>query len=922
MRISLPPGTEIKGIKSEYIVGDIISISDRTTTLLCRDNHNRELRIKIFDGENSIRKDSYEFFFEVRTRGLIQLVDYGEVSGNQFYVFNNYNVQSIDKQAVSIEILVKSIIPQLSYVISQVHSKKYILRDITREHVLFDPNINEIMYAGLSNFIKLSNRATSTKEPGYGQNYSYIAPEVERYGYSMASDFFSLGVLLLNILKGKDIIQEISSKQFYDGLNSGKVPGIDVNHLKNTSPSMYSVEDRVTYLILGLLLPDPNQRWGYGEIKCWCNNQMIPLVQAGDKTVYQYASPLILDGEKCWNDRQIAETISKNGQLWNKQSYKNVCDFLRVHQSKKLMTVKGYSFNEDEKSMVFKTIYTLYPAINGFSWNGVLYKDANQLIEKIKCGSLAFDELQNILRSGCLSFFEDVRAKNALVDNIDIQEIYAIENVERSSPGDGASRCIQLFASSKQDRYFIIEGKKCGNVSDLLSVYRTDAIKLKEKSVQILNDSSFRAWLWAKGYDQLGKEAISSINVNPENAFPILLTVLETCSINNVERKAVREVFVKYSDLSPIAWLFSNIKYYVDKSELNTSIYNRFINTKIDLNKRVIELNDFLSGYVRDYQQFVQTTLKNPFILEFGGDNCSYDFEPMYESGYFCEKWNDLLDVCPAFLYSVKGHIDNNKIRNWIRKCGEEQKDYLKTKSSEIDTKDTSIVNDYLYKCKKNINSAIIMLIIAAILMFVGFHYSIGFSILSFGFAFIYPLLSLAWYHKKKIRAEIWNRTYIQQADTVSSINALIRQVDERENDIYKGIINGKNNRCIVKTNNMAFVSISLEDPDALDLTTGQKCLAYLSTFGYVLLTTAVLGYVYSSFVTACLYAIIYGIGAPYLLRKNKFINSCFEWTITTCIVGGVSVFGGLVFGNTFLVTMNWIPVVLVIVIVVLMIIS
>ena len=123
-------------------------------------------------------------------------------------------------------------------------------------------------------------------------------------------------------------------------------------------------------------------------------------------------------------------------------------------------------------------------------------------------------------------------------------------------------------------------------------------------------------------------------------------------------------------------------------------------------------------------------------------------------------------------------------------------------------------------------------------------------------------------------------------------------------------------------SDNKSVNTISLEDPDALDLTIGQIFFAYLSTFGYVLLTTVVLGNVYSSFVTACLYACIYGIGAPYLFRKKKFINSCYEWTITTCIVAGISMFGGLAFGNTFLATMNWIPVVIVIVIIVFMIIS
>ena len=923
MRISIPPGTEVKGKKSKYIIENIISISGRTTTVSCKDSQSRKYRLKFFDGENSIGKDSYKFFSEVKTRGLLPLVDYGEFSNNQFYVYNDYNVQSIDQQVISIDLLVRKIIPQISYVISQIHSKKYLLRDISREHVLFDENLKEVMLIGLSNFVKLPGKATATKEFGYGQHYSYIAPEVEQYGYSSTSDYFSLGILLLSIIKGRNAIQDISQKEFYEGLNSGKVPGIDVKHLKNTSPNMYSVEDRVAYLILGLLLPNPNQRWRYGEIKCWCNNQMIPLVQRGEKIVYQYTQPLSLDGKKCWNDKQIAETISKNSRLWNKQNYKSICEFLCNQHSKHSAIIEGFNRDDNDKSKIFKTIYTLYPALNGFSWNGVLYKNARELIEKIKKENSNICELQDILRSRCLSFFVEIRAKITLTDNIKIREIQTIEDIEKKSPGEGASRCILLFTPSKQDRYFEVEGKKCSNVSDLLSAYKENVIKLKDYSAQLLKDSMFQAWLWSKGCEQMGKEAINSINASSKNAFPILLIVLENCSSSDEEKKVVREIFIRYSDLSPIAWLFSNIKYYSDKSKFNTGLYNRFSNTRIDLNKSVLELNQFLSGYVRDYQQFVQNTLSNPLILEFGGgESVSYDFEPMFESGFFCEKWNDLLDVCPAFLFSVNGHVDNQKIRDWLSSCGDKQREILKTRPSGIDTKDTSGVYDYLHKCKKNLNSVIIMMIIATILMFAGFNYSVGFSILSFALAIIYVILSGTWYHQKKVRAEIWYRTYSQQADAITSINSLIRQVSEREDTIYKRIINKTNSKCKIKSDNTLVDSISLEDPEDLDLTKGQKILAYLSTFGYVLLTMAVLGHVYTSFVTACLYAAIYGIGVPYLFRKKKFVNSCYEWTITTCIVAGISMFGGMVYGNTFLATMNWIPVVIVIVIVVFMIIT
>ena len=91
--------------------------------------------------------------------------------------------------------------------------------------------------------------------------------------------------------------------------------------------------------------------------------------------------------------------------------------------------------------------------------------------------------------------------------------------------------------------------------------------------------------------------------------------------------------------------------------------------------------------------------------------------------------------------------------------------------------------------------------------------------------------------------------------------------------------------------------------------------MAYLSSYGFVMMAAIYLGNAYSSFLSVSIYAVIYGIGAPFLINRNRFVNSCFAWTITTLMLTGVSIFGGMTFGNSFFVTMNWIPVVCLIVI-------
>jgi len=912
MRMSLPPGTELIGKKSKYIVDHIENIGDRAVLALCTDKQGREYRVKVFDGGTSINGESYHFFEEVKSQGLLPLVDCGDISGRPFFIFNNYNVQSVGQQVISIDLLANRIIPQISYVLNQIHSKRYVVRDISEEHILFDANAKEIMLVGLGNFTKLQGKATTTKEEGFGQHYSYIAPEVEKYGYSFASDYFSLGVTLLSIIRGRNVIQDITQKQFYDGLMAGKVPGIDVNMLRNTPANMYSMEDKICYLILGLLLPDPNQRWGYGEIRCWCNNQMIPLVRTGGKINYQYAMPLVLGGKQCWNDKQIAECISRDTSLWTNACYKQICDYLKKNSSRSFPIVDGFQRDDSDTARIFKTIYTLCPAMNGFAWEGIVYRDTQEMVVAVNNKKLTLSGLQNLLRNDCLSFFERARASLGLADGVDLSEIRAVEQAEKASPGEGASRCILLFTTNKKARTFTVDGNTFGSVSDLLKAYKGRENRLKQISSQMISNSSFQAWLWANGLEKLGKEAERSVKINPNNAFPICLTLLEKSASSEQEKKAVREIFLMYGDLAPIAWLFGNINYYVDETGMNRKIYERFKNVRLDLNKSVQELNDYLSDYVRDYQQFVQSTLDNPLTLEFGRDpSVRYDFRPMYDSGFFCQKWNDMLDVCPAFLHSVNSPLDEQRIRSWLSTCADRQREILGNRSSLIDVKDTTWAAEYLDKVKKNYSMAIVMPVVAVILMVVSFSTSVGLALLSFAVAIIYPLVALTWYHTKKVRAERWYRTYTQQADNLATLNSMTQLVGTRETAIFQQLKKNVKSECVVKDQGTMANSAGLDDLEALDVPLGHKILGFLSLTGYVILATLIWakGDLNIALPTGIFYAAEYGLGVALYFRKEKYLSSCQEWTLMTCGLAGLALIGGVIFGVDSLGIMAAIPI-------------
>ena len=917
-RLSVPPGTVVKGLKGQYKVKNILSISDRSVTLVCTDSSIQRWRLKVYNGNSSITEEIQRRILAVNVKGVMCPYDIGDYSGLRFAVFRKVDdATSMDKYPVSIQVLTNKVIPQMARVLDQYHRNRILLRDICPEHMLYRPNEEIMAYCGFSNAVALNGKATTTKAPGYGQHFSFIAPEVEKYGYSSCSDFFSLGVTLLSILRGYNPIGKVDQRTFYEQLNKGAVPGIDVQHLRNTPPSLYSAEDKILYLILGLLIPDPRQRWGLGEIRCWCNNQRIPLVQNGPRVWYQFNEPFIIGSKKYWNARMLAKGIASQGQAWSDSVVRNVPAFCKKQTLGCSSELERYRSDHSlsVSGKIFRYVYVLDPSINGFWWNGGKYADTNELINAVKVGRLGLIELSNILRDGAFSFFEN-RRQSLGIQGINIQEIETLERIEASEPGKGAQRCLMLFSGDSQNRSFTVEGKQYHSLSDLINGYKTNGKKLRALSASILTNDSFQAWLWAKGMEAVGSEAARIASNNPEQSFYLLLSICESEIKDEAIKRKTRELYLRWGEYSPIVWLAHNVKYYQCTTDSHRSLYDAFLRAKFNLNDTLAVLSRFANSLVSDYQLFVSRTLTNPFLLE--NDNLedhSIGYYPLYEGGYFCCRWEGGLEVCPAFLRSVGEGIDQKVIRDWLDNASKEEEERLRKKNDSIPILSSLNVEnerDYLSVCNRNLQAAIFMLIFAAVLLVLSF----GGFLTTGGFAFIaailFPIFSLNWYYNRKVHAEIWIRNKNELGNRRSVINNQISNLKYRKNVIEQDIISGKSVKSIVADKIVSTSCSDIEDPQMLNLSAGQKVMAYVSTYGFVMLATSAIGNVYQSFFSASLYALVYGIAIPFLIQRRKFVNSCFGWCIITTSVALASIAGGVAFGTSFFVTMNWVPLLIV----------
>ena len=909
MRVSLPEGTKLVGKNRSYEVKKLSEISSRSINVYCLGTDGKTYLVKVFDGEHCVQEQLVRKVMDLNVTGAAPIADFGTFQGRIFLVMYYYTQKNLLDQAVSVVDIFNFIIPQLLYVIQKYHFHHILLRDISPENILYEPNKRVILFTGLDNAVELTGRATYTKAPGYGQSFEYLAPEVERMGYGYASDFFSLGVTAYRIFRGDNPFQNSSKEAYHRNLESGVIPGIDVGYLKNAEYESLNPGDRIKYLIVGLLIANPENRWGYEEIRCWCNNQCIPWVQSGERVVYQFDRCITINGEKCWNVAMVTKNLAIIGNLPGTEM-KALVSFLDA-QLRNDACSKAIAGCNHGKAEAFKLVYTLSPGLNGFWWNGKCYSNPENFVQIMKNRQ---EELRLILINNCLSFYVSCREKNGMKVSNNPGEIRLLEEMEKNQPGTGVNRALVVLTENKSDRTFRFRQKDYRSIAQLLTDYSGSVNELKNSSAEIILNDSFQTWLWSRGLENAGTEAKRSINNNPQTSFTVFLSLCEACAENDTEKAGVRKLYLSNGEYAPIVWLVLHLDGYGIAKPENRSAYDRMKNLRISTEYNVAELSNQLNEVVKDYQLFVHDTLKNPFRLEnepLTEDDFSY--YPLNVSYFFCTRWNNRFDVCPAFLTDTRQSLNRQEILEWLDRSAEEEKQALRKKKDNIAMPKT-IGNNYSKRCVANVFFSIVMIGLAVLLLPLALWFSPVWTCIMFLIAIAFPLAAATRYHRNRYLGNSWIANQNAQKNVADLLQDSLDAIPNRKTQFLSLIMKGERVPCEIYSTPPAGDTGKQdhqEAPKPYEMGTGLGVLACFSAFSMVMLTGFDFGKFMPVFSTLCLYLIVLGFGIPVFALRRKWMKSAISWfwftglaMILAFMIGVILIASGVYRGM-------WIPIVL-----------
>lgn len=655
IRLFLSPGTKVSGRRDTYVTGDLICMSARSVTVSCRTSSGVRMRLKFFNGENGVTEEMQERIVSCVASGVIVPQDFGTYAGRAFYVFPLLSVTDTGKAPVPLRLLLEKLIPGMAYILAFYHSRRILLRDIRPEHILYQPENGKFAFCGLGNAVGLAERATATKASGFGQEAEFVAPETEKYGYSMASDYYALGVTLLTIILGKNPLSSIPRNHLAGYLAAGKFGYISRSDYEGRSYRVMSEQDKVNYLILGLLDPDPASRWGYGELRCFCHGQEIPLKRKDGRIWYQYYHPFSADGQECWNRKQLVKTLAASKSLWTEDTAKRLSAFLKEQEPGAACNIGKIAGDKNlsEAGKMFHILYTLDPGLDGLWWKGIRFCDSAELAEK--CAGIGYMEKQvsQMLRDHCLSLFLTQRGRTSRADPGEAQ-IRLFEEYELQEEKKGVSRLFLYFRKDPKKRTFSFCGNTYADLSELLSDRMFSGMKLRNKTSELFREKSFQAWLWAAGFDETVWSDAAGNESGSDESYYLLMKIAEKTAKNKKSAELARDRYLRYGDYAPLLWLHENMRHYRAVSVSAGVLFSAIRNADLGFGQPLEQLLQKAEGMLLDYQMFVAGMKSTVELLPAEAlrytdfSYCTGDPECLFN-----HTWKNGMEVCHRFLKDI-----------------------------------------------------------------------------------------------------------------------------------------------------------------------------------------------------------------------------------------------------------------------------
>lgn len=475
-----------ESISDSFIVHSALQKSGKQADIYLAKKWGKSFVIKLYHNGWHPSSRMQTYLTNVRHPNIAHLLDSGDYHGSYYEIYDYYAEGTLDETGPLPSLHIQNnVVPAINEGLHELHKNKIVHCDIKPSNLFYSKNKESVVIGdcGISEFVNASGKLIDSFRgtPEY-------APRVRSLLWSAAMspayDYGSFGLVLCRLILGHSLFEGMSVDEISRAWENGIVLPSQIN-------------GRLLTLIKGLLNENEEERWGYTQVKRWCEGEFI---RTSSRNIYAKRRetekrPLIYGR---FNDQTVSvnslhQLVCAIQENWEQAKRviqrRELVDFISQFDRSKVDAVRALAQSRDLDVGVFKLL-TMLEESNTICFKGRIYSDISAYVESLSTGQ---DETAiQFLRSGLLVYY--LRAKGAEPSLVDRLEQMIIRN-GCDDMGAISTICFEL-QGRRTIKIFGTDVETLGDLVEAMYGHEIEEISALTENKQLI------AWMSRLGYEK------------------------------------------------------------------------------------------------------------------------------------------------------------------------------------------------------------------------------------------------------------------------------------------------------------------------------------------------------------------------------------------------------------------------------------
>lgn len=477
-----------ESVADSYYVNSLLDKQGRQATVYSAKKWGKNYIIKLYSNEWKPSKAVQNFLLNVRHPNIAHVIDSGEHNGDYYEIYDYYSEGTLeDVKTVSGSVIANVIVPSINEGLHELHDKGIVHCDIKPSNLFFSDERRSVIIGdcGISGY-----SGTDGRFVGAVRGTPEYAPPVKSVMGSAvitpAYDYGSFGLVLCRMAMGRSL---------FEGMSETEIATAWCNGLVIPNP----ISGRLSMLVKGLLNPDENKRWGYLDVKRWCEGEYRtaekrdifpkrtdvaekkPLVfgkidnkMLSVKTLHQLAVAIVEHWEQATNIIRRNELVS----------------FIRQFDSDMSEKARKCALIKDNDIATYKLLTIIEKNPTRICFCGKVYNSFLEYVNQLATGK---DEVaMKFLSSGMLVYF-------LRENNFEPLQVDKLEQIILREGSKNMSAALTVCYTLRGNKTIEIRGVQVQTLEDLYPILMSSSVR--EINDMLLRDD-FIAWMNRMGYEK------------------------------------------------------------------------------------------------------------------------------------------------------------------------------------------------------------------------------------------------------------------------------------------------------------------------------------------------------------------------------------------------------------------------------------